>query len=245
MPNATLQRNHLSNQIFEHLRDAILNREYLPGQRLPAERALCQELQVTRGPMREALKRLEQARLIQIRQGDGSRVLDFEETGGLELLPALAMPGGRPNFAAVRSMFECRALVAPEMARLAALRIQAPRLQQLLEVVEDIEGTRSPQQIQSLDVRFHGVLARASENLAYLLIYNSARDLFLRFKDVFTMMFEYDERTGSLYRRIYEAVQQGQPRRAHALCTELIDFGGQRALEQLERLFTLFQERSP
>lgn len=235
MPNP-VKRTNLSEQIFEQLRDEILNRVHQPGQRLPAERELCRIMQVNRGPMREALKRLEQAGLIQIRQGDGSIVLDYELHGGLELLPSLAMPGGRPNVAAVRSMFECRALIAPEMARLAAIRIEPQALEELTELVSRIEACTDLPQVQDLDLEFHGALARASGNLAYRLIFNSARDLYLRFRRLLVQMFDYPPRTRTLYRRIRDAIAERDAERARELCVELMDYNGKRALAALDQL---------
>ena len=57
-------RTKLSDQVFTQLRDKILSSEYPPGERLPSERELCASLDVNRSSVREALKRLEHARLI-------------------------------------------------------------------------------------------------------------------------------------------------------------------------------------
>jgi len=234
MPNP-VKRLPLSEQIFQQLRDEILNRTYPPGHRLPAERELCRMMEVTRGPMREALKRLEQAGLVEVRQGDGTIVLDYETHGGMELLPSLTMPAGRPNFEAVRAMFECRSLIAPEMARLAAARIQPPELDELSEIVGRIEASSDPVEVQELDVAFHGVMARASSNLVYRLIFNSARDLYHRFKELLVVMFDI-EQTRSLYRAIRDAIADHDANRARELCAELVDFGKVRAEAVIDRL---------
>jgi len=63
-----------SDRIAADLRDDILAGRYKPGQRLPPERDLATRLSVNRGSVREALKRLEQLGLVEIRRGDGAHV---------------------------------------------------------------------------------------------------------------------------------------------------------------------------
>lgn len=231
---APVQRLSLSEQIYQQLRDEILNGAWSAGQRLPAERELCRLLGVTRGPLREALKRLEQAGLVAIRHGGGTEVLDWEIHGGLDLLPALAMPAGRPNFEAIRGMFEARTLIAAEMSRLAATRIGPQQLDELGSVVQQIETCDDPAQLGELDVAFHGVTARAAQNLVYRLIFNSTRDLYRRFAEAMVVLF--DLQTRPLYRQIRAAIAAGEGERAAALCTELMDGGARRVLGLLDQL---------
>ena len=63
-----------SDRIADGLRADILRGRYRPGERLPAERELAARLSVNRGSVREALKRLEQLGLVEIRRGDGAVV---------------------------------------------------------------------------------------------------------------------------------------------------------------------------
>ena len=68
-----------SDRIADALRGDILRGRYRPGDRLPAERELATRLTVNRGSVREALKRLEQQGLVEIRRGDGAVVRRPEE----------------------------------------------------------------------------------------------------------------------------------------------------------------------
>lgn len=73
-----VRRQSLSDAVFDQLRDRIVSGAMRAGDPLPAERALCEALGVNRGAVREALKRLAQARLVAVQHGGASRVLDFE-----------------------------------------------------------------------------------------------------------------------------------------------------------------------
>src|SRR4030042_3447438 len=117
-----IDRSALSKQVFEQLKEEIIEKRYGPGEHLPPERELCEILKVNRSSVREALRRLEQARLIEVRQGEGCMVLDFRTNAGFDLLGDLIVLGGKINSLAIRSIFEFRSLICPEIARLEALR---------------------------------------------------------------------------------------------------------------------------
>src|SRR5947209_16387752 len=101
-------RASLPDHVFAQIREAVLSGEYLPGERLPPQRALAAEFGVNMASVREALKRLEQLRLVDVRHGDATRVLDWRRSGGLE---ALAQLGGAHNEAIVGPLFEARRLL--------------------------------------------------------------------------------------------------------------------------------------
>ena len=222
-----VQKQNLSNQVFTQLRDEILNLEYDPGDRLPSERELCDIFHINRSSVREALKRLEQARLIDIRHGEGSVVLNFKLSAGFDLLRHLVMPGGKINFLALRSIAEVRAVIAGEMANLAAKRITEPDLKKLDEIVKSIENCPGddPARFQDLDFDFHYTLARSSENLAFLLMMNSIKDVYEELKDYFSSMFNEAMKNPGLYRRIAEALARHDRERAVKLTHQLIENG--------------------
>src|SRR5881394_2432896 len=111
-------RLSVPDQVFEQLREAILSGVYGPGERLPPQRALAAELEVNMASVREALKRLEQLRLVDVRHGDATRVRDWRTSGGLEALALL----GSVDEDVIASLFEARRLLLAEAARLAAER---------------------------------------------------------------------------------------------------------------------------
>ena len=65
-----IERKSLADSVYEQLRDAIVGGEFPAGSSLPSERQLREQLGVNRGALREALKRLEEARraLVALRQ---------------------------------------------------------------------------------------------------------------------------------------------------------------------------------
>ncbi len=67
---SAVRKESLSESVYRQLSDKILRHELSPGEALPADRALSEALQVNRGPVREAIKRLHDAGLIGGRKGD-------------------------------------------------------------------------------------------------------------------------------------------------------------------------------
>src|SRR3954467_9865697 len=108
-----------SSQVHARLRADILRGRYAPGDALPSERTLSEELQTSRHAIREALKRLQQAGLVSISQGGATRVRDWRHHGGLELLLEGELPEA---LQARRAALEMRACVGADAARRAAQR---------------------------------------------------------------------------------------------------------------------------
>lgn len=75
-------RTPLYARIEARLRDAIAAGRYPVGTLLPTEAELCQSLRVSRHTVREALRRLAEAGLVERRQGAGSVVLAREPRRG-------------------------------------------------------------------------------------------------------------------------------------------------------------------
>ena len=89
-PRARLSRRlPLAQQVAEMLRERIIRGEFEPGGRI-IERTLCAKLDVSRTPLREALKLLETEGLVEISQNKGARVVPFTQTEARNLFEVLA-----------------------------------------------------------------------------------------------------------------------------------------------------------
>src|SRR3954454_1757230 len=76
--------------VYERLLGQVLDGRLAAGGPLPSERALAEQSGVNRHAVREAIKRLQQAGLLQVSQGGATRVRDWRTSAGLDLLVALA-----------------------------------------------------------------------------------------------------------------------------------------------------------
>lgn len=178
MPLQPVARQSVSDAAFHQLEAEILSGRLAPGDALPSERSLTETLGVNRQAVREALKRLDQAGLVEISHGGATRVRDFRTEGGLDLLPALLLgPDGRIDGAVARSILEMRACIGPDAARLCAQRAVAPVPEQLLAVVEAMTPVAGDAlALSALDWRFWQLVVDGADNIAYRLAFNSMRD---------------------------------------------------------------------
>lgn len=78
--------SNIASTIFVELRRQILRGELSAGERLPGERELAAKYGTNRNTLREAVRKLEQARLVTVRHGQGVTVADFRTTGTMDLL---------------------------------------------------------------------------------------------------------------------------------------------------------------
>ncbi|MFI7637231.1 FadR/GntR family transcriptional regulator [Nonomuraea sp. NPDC049400] len=113
MPLGSLRPSPLVEQATEHLREQITQGEWPVGTRLPGENALAKALGVGRSTVREALRALAGAGLVQARQGAGVFVIATELA---EDWPA------RLRRAAISDVYEVRMMVETQAAQLAARR---------------------------------------------------------------------------------------------------------------------------
>ena len=205
-----IPRASVPDHVFAQLREAIILGRYLPGERLPPQRALAAELEVNMASAREALKRLEQLRLVEVRHGDGTRVLDWRRSGCLE---ALVLRGGIDQ-PFVRDLFEARRLLLVEAARLAAVRRSDEQARSLRELADAVASAGDDGGRLRADWAFMAGLVESAGNLVFQLIMNSVRELYLERAEAFTALVAEGGSLTGLYARAAAAVEAADPEAA-------------------------------
>ncbi|MGE0550301.1 MAG: FadR/GntR family transcriptional regulator [Kofleriaceae bacterium] len=172
-----VEKQRVAEEIAEQLRGLILNGQYPPGSKLPPERELSKRLKVNRASLREALKKLEHLGLVRIRQGDGTRVQNFMETGGIELVQHLMpLAGDKPEL--IRDLLEFRRIFGREIARLAASRMIGDRegLAKLRALADRADRVSNALELFELDFEFYVAVTQLCGNQVMLLLINTVRD---------------------------------------------------------------------
>lgn len=88
-PTPLSRRVPFARQVADLLRDMIIRGDLSPGARI-VERALCERLEVSRTPLREALKLLEAEGLVEISQNKGARIMSFTPAEAASLFEVIA-----------------------------------------------------------------------------------------------------------------------------------------------------------
>jgi DNA-binding FadR family transcriptional regulator len=230
---ASVQRALVSDQVFRILSEQILTGAYEPGEKLPTQRALAAELGVNMASVREAVKRLEQLRLVEVRHGDAMRVRDWRVHGGLDVIAHVLFTAGGLDAGTLRDLLEARRLMLSEAARLAAGRRTDEQAVQLAETAERIAAGAGPAAAQGLDWAFMEVLVEAADNLVFRLIMNSIRALYFARGELFAAVAAEPADLAPLYRRAARAVEAGSGSRAAAAVARLAEEQERRLLEAL------------
>jgi DNA-binding FadR family transcriptional regulator len=145
----------LYQQAADQLADLIRIGEYAPGTKLPAERDLARQLEVSRPTVREALIALEIAGLVEVRVGSGAYVRHR----------ASAHAAQGDTGASAFELIAARKLIEPQVAATAAQHITEPELSVLRETVELVETrTRDHWDKLEVDRLFHMRIAEATHN---------------------------------------------------------------------------------
>lgn len=212
-----LARESVPDQVFGRLCEAILAGDYAPGERLPTQRALAADLQVNVATVREAVKRLEQLRLVEVRHGDAMRVRDWRSSGGLDALALLRSVDAD----VVRSLFEARRLLLSEAARLAAARASETQAREIGELAGAVALAADDHAALLADWHFMAALVEAAGNLVFRLIMNSVRELYLPRIGAFGGIVAHRDAWAPTYLRAADAIAAGDGEAAAAAIAEL------------------------
>jgi GntR family transcriptional repressor for pyruvate dehydrogenase complex len=160
-----IKNTKVYEQVIDQIKDMIKDGTMKKGDQLPSERALVEQLQVSRASIREALRALEVIGLIECKQGEGNYIKTSFEDNLLEPLAIMyTLEGSNP-----KEIWELRKIMEVEAAGLAAKRITEGQLKQLKELLLSFDDNEDETYNAEVDKQFHYKLAECSGNI---LIYN-------------------------------------------------------------------------
>lgn len=239
-------RDSIPDQVFAQLRDQIVGGDRVAGEALPSERALAETLGINRGAVREALKRLAQARLIAVRQGGPTRVLDYRKHAGIELLSALVVGAdGRVDAEVVESIMEMRTTLAPALAAAAAKRITEPDRDRLREALNALKSVKQPVKRAQVSKALWDVLVDASNNIAYRLAFNSLTSTTEQLGDLLGHVLAVEFSQTDVYAALAHAVITGDPEGATAHARTLVETGEQAMGALVSQVASLSLNQTP
>ncbi|MCW1820997.1 GntR family transcriptional regulator [Mycolicibacterium conceptionense] len=217
-----VNRRSVPEDVFEQIVDEVLSGQMQPGEPLPSERRLAEVLGVSRPAVREAIKRLTEAGLVEVRQGDATTVRDFRRHAGLDLLPRLLLRAGELDVSVVRSILETRLHNGPKVAALAAERAPAELVAKLGDTVESLAAEQDPVEQQRRALAFWDLVVDGADSIAFRLMYNTLRQTYEPALPALATMMAAEVGRPDAYRRIVEAIEAGDPAAADRAAQELL-----------------------
>lgn len=146
----------VANELCKQIKD---ENKYGFGERIPGERDLVAEFNVSRNSVREAIKILAAQGIVIVKHGSGIYV-DYVKSKNVHLFDNL-----KEESLELNSIYEFRLMVEPETARLAAARATKEEIQEILSCAEEIAKLVECNQLYyEKDQEFHSLIAKASHN---------------------------------------------------------------------------------
>lgn len=239
MPLQPVTRRSVPEEVFEQIAADVLSGEMRPGEALPSERRLAEVLGVSRPAVREALKRLSAAGLVEVRQGGVTTVRDFQRHGGLDLLPRLLFRDGKLDISVAHSILEARLRNGPKVAELAAER-QGPELAEVLDdSLRKLETEEDPVEWPRHALAFWDHLVNGAGSIVFRLMYNAFRAAYEpALPAVATAMTVEAKRAKhpDAYRKLADAICAGDPAEAKEAAQELLELENTALLPLLDSL---------
>lgn len=223
MPLQPVTRRSVPEDVFEQILGDVLNGELGSGDALPSERRLAEVLGVSRPAVREALKRVAAAGLVEVRQGGATTIRDFRKTSGLDLLPRLLVRDGQVDPFVARSILEARLHNGPKIAELAAARRKPETAQLLADSVRALEAEDDPVEQQRHAMTFWDHIVDAADSIVFRLMYNSLRAAYEPALNALAVMMTAEVGHPEAYRRLAAAIDSGDPAGAATAARELLE----------------------
>ncbi len=204
--------NKYYEKIIASISDMIASEELKPGDLLPSERELAEQFQLSRVPVREALKILEFLGVIKYIPGKGMQVQRIE-------IPSLLSKmffGINATYDTIRQLFEIRLLIEPYAAAQAALCATPEDLKKIYGALT-VNETDSP---SNLSMNFHQAIIAASHNQLLSEIYKFLYTLLELSRRSSDLNSRYNNSPLRFHLDIYTAIREGNSAAAEKLMRE-------------------------
>ena len=223
-----IRTESLKELFIKRFEELILSGKFPIGQKLPSERELALQLNVSRPVVHEGLVDLAAKGLVTMIPRVGTIVNDYRRQGSLVLLNSLVnYHQGKLDPGLLISLLDMRQLFEVETARLAALhrnREQLDSLRTLLREEDsidhlDVEG------ICKLDFDFHHLLALASGNHIYPLLINSFKHCYTNLAGQFFADQSVVPVVFDLHKKLVKAVEEKDDKSAARIMGRMLEHG--------------------
>jgi len=222
MPLQPVSRRSVPDEVFDQVLAEVVDGGLEAGEALPSERRLAEVLGVSRPAVREALQRMAQTRLVEVRHGGSTTVRDFRRHAGLDLLPRLLLRGGGLDAAVARSILEARLVVGPGVAALAAERGGPALVAALTAAVDALAGTEDDVERQVHALAYWDVVVDGADSLTFRLMFNSLRAAYEPALEALAPLMAEEVGQVGAYRVLTAAIGEGDPDTARAAAERVL-----------------------
>ena len=158
-------KKSVSDEIAERIKQGIIKKEWLPGEKIPGELELSKLFDVSRAAVREAIASLCGLGVLSARRGEGTFVAEVIPNEYLNtLLPMLMIDGGSMD-----EILELREIIEIESVGFAADRATDVEIKKMEEIIARMEKYKGHErEFAEADLDFHTAIAAATHNSAVI-----------------------------------------------------------------------------
>ncbi|HPS56541.1 MAG TPA: GntR family transcriptional regulator [Spirochaetota bacterium] len=225
-----IDKTNLNDEISRQMISRILNGVLQPGDKLPPEREMAEQMNVNRNTLREALRRLELLGLLTVRQGDGIYTLDYRDSGSIELIKHILISQKEKTAEIIYDVLKIRTLVIPEMAALAAEKISGDELTTLLEITNDPQKT-----LIEKDLAIHRSIAHISGNLFFMIFLNFFNEIFRQYAQLYFSFEENRNVSIKFHKNIIDALNRKDSKKAKSIMLDVLVYAEERMIDYMEK----------
>jgi GntR family transcriptional regulator, transcriptional repressor for pyruvate dehydrogenase complex len=208
-----MARDALSKQVADQLTQAIIAGEYEVGALLPSETELAARFEVSRLTVREAVKVLRAANLVEVKGGRGTRINPIETWTDLSLLvQAERAGGGDADVTVSHRLIDARRLIERGSAEMAAANRGDDDLAELAELQTQLEAATAAEDLDrfvEVDLAFHRRVMDSTGNVFIGVLYDPLRQVLEQGRRQTSAVQEIREHAAAHHRAILEAIEAG------------------------------------
>jgi len=211
----SVKSNKISEHIVEQIRKAIFEGQLKPGDKLPPEKELMKNFNVSKVTLREAMRSLEVLGFLEIRKGvsGGAFVTEVDlKTARNSFINFLHFKNLSLN-----DLTEVRLLLESHIAEKAALTITEDDLKSLKKLIEECEYVLKhdiPIESRKNEIEFHRIIGSISGNPILMFILDFVENLLIDTKEILQPGKEFSQRVLGAHKRIYKALLERNSKKA-------------------------------
>jgi GntR family transcriptional regulator, transcriptional repressor for pyruvate dehydrogenase complex len=226
-------RETLSEIVASQIEDAIRQKKFVAGDKLPSEVELCNQFSVSRTAVREALRTLSAKGLVEIIKGKGMFIRESNSDVLTDHMHLYLQLNIERDF--VLDLVHARQIIEPEMAMMAALHHTEEDEKKLNADIAEFSMCEGPiTKLASLDMQFHLDVARASQNAIMPLLLAPIHKLIPEIKSsVYATNNDARESALIWHRKVLDAILRRDPESARSAMVQHLKIAEEHALVML------------
>ena len=213
---------NLHGQVVQELGQRIVSGKLAPGEGLPREEVLAEQMQVSRTALREAMKVLVAKGLIESRQRTGARVRAAAHWNQLDADVLAWRCALMPTESFVEKLVEMREFIEPAAAAAAAMRRTPEQLAELKDAYEAMAASENLDAWAEADLAFHEALLRATNNELLASLFSVIETALGAFFLLSARNAANFKAALSHHEKVYEAVRRRQPEVARQTMLKMV-----------------------